>query len=646
MGGKGLGELIAGFLEADGLVVERPAPHCLAGSRRDGAGGTRQCYVWFRDPERGIEPDPKALLADFATASGVLGDDAQGFFVTPSLAGISSEFRQQASAAGIGVRVPVQFFDTAYRDQGGQAFGAGRGRAAVSHLRDFERRSAALAAMRVPQPFETMSAAGAGPGGFSAGPDLLVHLMEELAAPAAGPQLTIVLGNAGAGKSYLFSALFAGLHRHFLAEKAAQRMAARPVTFQPEDIRSERVGSLAGLLEAVARTNAVESATSPALMRFLNREGFTTWMFDGLDEFFAGEGDFITELEACLAPASRARVLVCTRDSLLTTSSALKGLIDRRIASGNVRLYELARWQRPAQRALAFVRRTGRLPGEGGTADPPEVAQFLAGLDASPAASELATLPYYCDLMLELAARGEAGPKDEFELLAAVVDGLVDREQGKLASGELGFRWDVFSGADTFVGVGELVDAWGSEAFAGAQDRERLLAVLDRIGRDRLIELIEGIAHQMRTSVAYPNESKGLAIEEIEDLANYYLDVGVEPDLEPRVLLALVQLAFFGAADTTGHVRFAHEIVADFLAAREAMRILARRPDNPDSIAQALGVRHDLDRSIILRYLTRQLAGEPDLAGSVRAHIEAGRVRERSAAGAGQLLDAMRGAGL
>ena len=57
-----------------------------------------------------------------------------------------------------------------------------------------------------------------------------------------------------------------------------------------------------------------------------------------------------------------------------------------------------------------------------------------------------------------LAAAGKrATAASEFDLIAAAVDGLIDREAAKLDAGELGFDWDVFSGADAFVETADMV---------------------------------------------------------------------------------------------------------------------------------------------------------------------------------------------
>lgn len=644
MSGTGLGELIEGFLAADGFLVERPAAHCFAAIREDGEAPAQRRFVWFTDPERGIAPDQAGLLADFAAATGQLDAATQAFFVAPSLEGLSPAFRQQAAAAGVGVRVPVQFFDAPYKSDDDAAFGAGRGREARSVFDAYLRAHKTLDATRVAQPFEALSALGGKAGGFAAGDDLLAHLAAEMAKVPAGPRLTVVVGNAGAGKSILFASLFASLNRHFAAAKKAQQTASRPVLFLPEHIRDHAVSNLDGLLHAVAATD-VASATRPELMQFLNRAGLTTWMFDGLDEFFAGETDFVDALTESLAPHSRAQTLICTRDSLLTSSSALRNLIDAHIGDGRVRLYELSRWQRPSQRALAYVRREKRQPKPGEVADPPRVAEFLGLLDGSPALQELATLPFYCDLLLGPGAEGRGLPRDELDLLAAVVDGLIDREATKLASGQLGFRWDVFSGAENFVEMADMVEAWGSDAFAAARDRERLLVALEQVGRHRLVELIEALAHQMRMLVAYPNETQGLGTEEIEDVANFYLDIGLDPSLEPRVLLAVIQFAFFGPGDAEGNVRFAHEIIADYLAARHALRMIRAHPDSADAVGQALGARRDLDRSIVLRYLAREMKTEPELAASIRRHVEGGRMRDGYVGNARLLVQALDAAG-
>ncbi len=635
----GLGDYIGGFLMADGYTVTRRDRGRLS-VERHGPAGIERRTIWFADPGDGLAVDESRLLTDFAARQPVDARD-QAFFVTPTLAGLSTEFRHIANELGVGVRAPIQFFDTPYKSDGDGAFGTGRGGEARSVFTEFRRQNHDALAARVPQPFVALSAFGTSPGGFGTGEDLRDHLLERFKEPPDGPELTVIIGNAGAGKSYLFASLFEELSRHFATEKRALRLATRPILFLPEHIRDQQVRSMDGLLEAVAATDAA-AATSPGLMRWLNANGLTLWMFDGLDEFFTGEADFLAALEQPLVHESSARILICARDSLLTTSTALRAFIDAYMETGAIRLYELARWDRPSQRALAWLRRVGRFPQEG-ESSPPTVADFMGALDRSPALSELATLPYYCDLLLSLAPGNRRQPKDEFELLWLAIDGLIERESEKLAAGEFGFDWDVFSGADTFMDSTDLVESLGVATFSAAEQRLRLNRALREIGRERLVELIEAIAHRMRMHEAYPNECRGLTTDELHQIAAPYIDVGLLPDLEPRVVLALVQFAFFGPGGEHGHVRFAHEVIADFLAGRRALAMIRAEPDSAKMLGNAVGVRRDFERNVAFRYLVAEISAERSLATRILTLANTGGICPTHAANVQLLVDALAG---
>ena len=642
---SGLGAYIESFLAADGFVLSTSGQGLLVATRSRTDGALDRRLIWHADPAAGMPADEAGLLAAFQAQAARPSTDhprgaTQAYFVIPSIAGLSTAFRQKAADLGVGVRVPVQFFDTPYKSDGDDAFGAGSGGGARSVFDSFIRDNREAIAARVPQPFVALSSLGGERGGFASGGDLLPVLAAELAEPPATACLTIVIGNAGAGKSCLFAALFDTLNQHFATEKRAQRLASRPVLFLPAHIRREQVASVDGLLAAVAATDAA-AATSPALMRWLNRNGLTTWMFDGLDEFFAGEVEFADAIEASLGSESRARLVICARDSLLTTSTVLRDLVDRHIGSGRIRIYELARWERPSQRWLAWQRTMGQPPPGDDTTDPPPVAAFLSSLDQNPSLAELATLPYYCDLLLGLATGNRATAISEFDLIATAVDGLIDREATKLEAGELGFDWDVFSGADAFVETADMVAQFGAHSFSVPAERARLIEALTSIGRDRLVELIEGLAHRLRMFERYPDESRGLPIADLQQMAEVYLDVGLVPGLEPRVLLALIQFAFFGQGADKDHVRFAHEIIADFLAARHALAMIRAHPESADALGQAVGVRRDLDRSIFLRYLIHELKSDTDLCQVIAAHVAVGRVRPAYAANAARLAEAL-----
>ncbi|HRD78798.1 MAG TPA: hypothetical protein PK264_23150, partial [Hyphomicrobiaceae bacterium] len=480
-----------GFLVADGFAVGDAGAGLLLANRTS-CGKLEERRVWVGGA--GAAPwTAERIAASFATLPAV-GAATSSFLLVPETGGLSRDMLAVLKAHGIQVRVPVQFFDTPYKWEPAE-FGTQSGADAASVFHEFAKGSERLMSSRVAQPFHALSGLGEQRGGFQSGPDLVEHLVEELTTPAVRPRLIVVAGAAGAGKSVAFAALFARLHAHFLGEKRHHRSAGRPVLFLPQHIQEQQVSSLAGLLSAVASTDAAQP-TSPDLMRWLNAAGRTIWMFDGLDEFFSGESDFLPAIEEQIAPERRGRIVICTRDSLLTSSSGLAALLDRHVRTagqGTVAIYEVDRWQRPSQRALAYQRLEGRAPVRLEAADPPKVAAFLKHLDASPAAAELATLPFYCSLMLGAAAQRGSGiaPLTEQDLLAEAVDGMIDREAEKLSGGEAGFAWDVFSGAETFADLAEIVEKMGHERFSNVLERGHIHAVLRQIGRDRLVELVE-----------------------------------------------------------------------------------------------------------------------------------------------------------
>ena len=147
----GLGAYIESFLAADGFRLAASEPGYLLAERPRPGGGSDQRMVWYADPDAGLATDEARLLAAFARRPApAAGNGQQAFFVTSTLAGLSTAFRHKANELGVGVRVPVQFFDTPYKIDGDEAFGAGRSAEARSVFADFVRDSRAMIAARVP----------------------------------------------------------------------------------------------------------------------------------------------------------------------------------------------------------------------------------------------------------------------------------------------------------------------------------------------------------------------------------------------------------------------------------------------------------------------------------------------------------------
>jgi hypothetical protein len=321
------------------------------------------------------------------------------YFLAPSRQGLSQNFvtsatrilqRNRRDGVG-GIRVPIEFFDTAYKLDG--AAGA-RTRASVfaNMLAMAEKRR------RVAQPFSLRRGFGAGdvkPGAA----DLVEHLETALMQRPDKPILRIIDGPAGSGKSVAFEALAANVYAEFMAAKQADVLRPRPIVILPEHIRGHSIGYVDDIIDAMTENEAA-NPVEPEQLRFLLTEGHSIWMLDGLDEFFAGDNDFFPFLTEQLAsPESRAQIVICTRDSLLSSSTALRGFIEHAWAKGiAVEIYEMTAWGEAAWRDLAWLELEH---GRRGAQATPLVEGFVSALATSPDLSQLAQLPFYCTVLLE-----------------------------------------------------------------------------------------------------------------------------------------------------------------------------------------------------------------------------------------------------
>jgi hypothetical protein len=173
--------------------------------------------------------------------------------------------------------------------------------------------------------------------------------------------------------------------------------------------------------------------------------------------------------------------------------------------------------------------------------------------------------------MLETFKAQKRMPKDEFELLQSIVDRMVDREHGKDI-----FRWQDFVDIDA---LSESIEDLAVDQKVAASDqantRAILAEVLDGEGRSALFELIEALAHDYRRNPDAATAATGLGL---DDLRNFYGRTYAASNLgDPevgRLVTVLVQFAFFGQGRRAGSIDFTHHILADYLAARYAARLL------------------------------------------------------------------------
>jgi len=350
-------------------------------------------------------------------------------------------------------------------------------------------------------------------------------------------------------------------------------------------------------------------------------------MFDGLDEFFADNHDLGHLIsERYFAPDSRARIFIVLRDSLLDTSENVRKLLERfktDLGPECFTICEIALWEPGnAQRELAWLKLERRRPAYG-ERNTPKVDGFLDWSGQSPRLQQLAGLAFYCDLLLDLYIQDKEGavfeersgrlmPVDEFELLELCFDLIIDREFAKqrtdkyvipeyaartgLAPPDKHSLWSTIDLLlDAFFGKRPVhpvepqiaIDASGSDPYAAW-----------RVG---LVELIEEAAYFSRRKPKQV-ELTALSLRQLHDK----LELG--PDKDDRAIgeRMLRQLVLFVQGRQPGTVDFAHEFMADFLAARYVVKRVKARKDTFEIL---IGQPAQGETDVFRGYLKRELHG-------------------------------------
>ncbi len=553
--------------------------------------------------------------------------DAVGFYVVPSRQGLSADFinaatetlqRQGRDRRG-GIRSASEYFDADFKmdSRHGRAAKA----SALGRLVDRVK-----ARRRVAQPY--MRRSGLGPTERTmADGDLVEHLDLLFRDPVARPTLRIIDGPAGSGKSVAFETLVVALYDEFIEGKKRQVQRPRPIVFLPDHIRGENLsGYVDNVIDAAMDAESARPVEADQL-RFLLSHGHAMWLFDGLDEFFGNDNNFFDYLGSELAnPDSRAQVLICSRDSLLTSSSALRDFVSGQLEKGTaIELYELAPWGPDAWLKLGWMELESGIDGR---EQSPKVSAFVDALSASPELSQLASLPFYCVVLLDEFRKSSTLPSDPLAVLDIVIDRMLSREGEKLV-----FEWREFVDLDVLDDIRNNQDGLADTAvFDDSRTRAVIEQTLDKAGRDSIREILGAVAHRRVRQTG----ELDIDIADLRDaLAPSYVDATLASDENERVLTSIVQFAFFGAGKKAGAVDFSHPILAEHLAASYALQVLrqagerlatmsassalSRASTLKSAVRQSLGSKKLDPASIFFRALSRGLARDPGLATVLKA---------------------------
>jgi hypothetical protein len=540
------------YLTSAGLRILEERSDCLVADKLVFGGDRDTWLVWTLPAEE--EPGRyEHMLRTSISSVRPNYPDAKAYLVAPSRGGFSRDFLHTLPELRITFLVPVQFFDAPFKHEE-----APKAASAIADIR-----SLAASQKRVPQPFRLEDGTG------EPQDDLFEELLAELAKPDSAT-VRVIVGRAGIGKSFLFRALFDSLYADFLSAKAQQRSASRPIPLLPEHLKGIYAIRTEALIDNFLRTD-VAAPVARATFEWLLVNGFATWLLDGLDELYAGDPGFFEYLFDLLGSRnSKAQITIFCRDSLLTTSDAFAEFRDVCADTPALKIYRLSQWERRSKRQFAWFALEGRLP-KSGEQDSGKVNAFLTTIDRNPTLSSLCGLPFYCDLLVQQHQAGTLQDfSDDVALLNYVIDQMVDREVKK-----------------------GLVD----------------LGVFEPNG---LSEWLEQIAVDYVEGQRYAD----INCEQAMEYGQFVLQVDLDDNTRRHILTSLLQFPLFRAGEKTGLVAFAHDLVAETLAARAYMRLLTRQPRE---VAERLG-RVDLEDPTLLRFMASRFnrAAEEALADEMR----------------------------
>ena len=373
-----LSEEVRAYLEADGYTIAERSSAFVereVSGWRAGTGGTRQYMnVWLPDIPSGgtLETQEGAYRDRFQRARQAA---ATNIMLVPSRQGISPEFIREARANyGVAFSTPIEFFDTAFKWEADAA--------AATIAKGIRDEGARFNRERIKQPFTD---------NFSGkGDDLVDELFNRFSDPDQPGGIHIVQGPAGIGKSWLFSSLYARLHDAFMQAKNARRTrGARPLALRPEyDPTGRRLNELLSSFILMEMDRLIPRK----VLDWTVATGRGILMLDGLEEVMAMDEEFtdlILEYFTLPDAEGQPKILICLRDSLMDRNQAVIDFCTE--YADRTTVYTLEKWDDSSIRTFA-TRRVSNQEGRG---------QFINRIRSDSTIRNLASLPYFCNLLVD-----------------------------------------------------------------------------------------------------------------------------------------------------------------------------------------------------------------------------------------------------
>ena len=532
------------YLKAEGYTLQNTEGGFVAASRPAPGGDKDVVMVWLKKKDQ----SEHALLDKIEDTSSRYRS-ARCTILVPTSGGLSREFRTRAYELRVKIRVPVQFFDAPFRVES-----APNVTSAIASLRDD-------LPEYIPQPYESYTKKN------ESGMDLLTDLKNKYTTGEHYSSLRIIVGPAGSGKSVFFKSLFSELYTHFIQKKSQQESFPRPIPLLPEYLRDDFSIRTRILIDDFLRTD-VAQPVSFSTFEWMLENGYSMWLFDGLDELYTGDKEFFENiLDFVTRPETKAQFLVCARNSLLTSNDSFARLLEEFPPENNpIEIYELRDWETPSKRALAWRRLEGRARGLREEHDTKKVSDFLEILRKNPIFANISRLPYYCSLLLDEYHEGKSSIEafqSEFSLLEHVIRRIIEREMTKGLISQNHFETD---------------------------------------GLDEWLQ-INGIRN-------YQNSYKGFLVEDVREDAELVLRSDIPEDELRNAITSLEQFPLFTKGLVPGIINFKHELISEYLAAKWLSNKLKK---DPVQAAKAIGNKLDFYGSLACRFIVSDIATDKNV---------------------------------
>lgn len=529
-------EQAATYLETEGWEVTRgtKGASSIVGSR-ELMGVSTTLTVWCPSEQemqhvRQWEP---AMQRRFAED----GSPGNKILLLNSVEGLSRDFRDSMTKHDVKFRAPVQFFDRTFCWDDAAPDGKRAASVAARMCAD----GVAAARQRVRQPY--VDDAG------NHGDDLLDDLARRFESSIEWPRpIVLVTAPAGYGKTMLFQALFSRLHEHFHTAKRRQDRARRPLPLVPEYMGQAGSNTLSGLVDEFLSTD-VAAPMSRASFEWMLTNGYACWMLDGLDEMMARDPHFFEYIDEIIHGGDKVvvpRILICARDSLLSTSEPLRALINE--VDDWVTRYELQQWKRDSISTFATMQLTKK-----------DDWKMMAWVDKRPQVLELCSTPFYAKLVADRVRDNDIGlgvaDLPAHDLVQQAVRAILKREYDKGL-----FRQDVFA-----------------------------LNELYYLVRDAAKLQLEGVP-------------RGIDIAQLTELTELLAGDVAESERE-AVAGHILKLSVFRAGDR-GRIWFTHDAIQEYLVGEQASQYFG---SHPGPLLDLLNWSEFPADSIALRILTEHV---------------------------------------